>query len=47
MGILNESGYTNKKIPIFTGEKWSEPSVKIYTRGSNVKDSLPKTTLQK
>ena len=39
MGILKKSGYTNKEISILTGEKWSEPSIRLYTRGIIVKDS--------
>lgn len=41
MGILKESGYTNKEISTLTREKWSEPTIKLYTRGTN-KDSTPK-----
>ena len=42
MGSLKDAGYTNKEISILTGEKWSEPTVKLYTRGINTKDSTPK-----
>ena len=42
MGILKESGYTNKEISTLTREKWSEPIIKLYTRGTNIKDSTPK-----
>ncbi|HEY6882410.1 MAG TPA: hypothetical protein VI278_00050 [Nitrososphaeraceae archaeon] len=35
MASLKEAGYTNKEILILTGEKWSEPTVKLYTRGIN------------
>ena len=42
MRSLKESGYTNKEISSLTGEKWSEPTVKLYTRGTNIRDSTPK-----
>src|SRR5438067_13668016 len=42
MGILKECGYTNKEISTLTREKWSESTVKLYTRGINIKDSTPK-----
>jgi hypothetical protein len=41
MRILKESGYTNKEISTLTREKWSEPTIKLYTRGTNIKDSRP------
>jgi hypothetical protein len=47
MASLKEAGYTNKEISILTGEKWSEPTVKLYTRGTNTKDSTPKDNATK
>ena len=42
MRSLKQSGYTNKEISTLTGEKWGEPTIKLYTRGINIKDSTPK-----
>jgi predicted nucleic acid-binding Zn-ribbon protein len=39
MIMLREMGFTNKDISMLTGGKWSEPTVKIYTKGSSIKDS--------
>ena len=39
---VDGNAYTNKEISILTGEKWSEPSVKLYTLRIIVKDSTPK-----
>src|SRR5690242_15069472 len=39
MGSLKQSGYTNKEISTLTAEKWGEPTIKLYTRGMNIKDS--------
>ena len=47
MGILKQSGYTNKEISTLTGEKWGEPTIKLYTRGMNIKDSTPKDNATK
>jgi ribosome-binding protein aMBF1 (putative translation factor) len=47
MASLKEAGYTNKEISILTGDKWSEPTVKLYTRGTNTKDSTPKDNASK
>ena len=47
MASLKEAGYTNKEISTLTGEKWSEPTVKLYTRGTNTKDSTPKDSASK
>ena len=47
MASLKEAGYTNKEISILTGDKWSEPTVKLYTRGTNTKDSTPKDNTSK
>jgi hypothetical protein len=44
---LKEAGYTNKEISTLTDEKWSEPTVKLYTRGSPPKIRLPKIMLAK
>jgi hypothetical protein len=42
MRSLKQSGYTNKEISTLTGEKWGEPTIKLYTRGINIKDSTTK-----
>jgi hypothetical protein len=47
MASLKKSGYTNKEISALTGEKWSEPTVKLYTRGITIKDSTPKDNAAK
>jgi hypothetical protein len=47
MGSLKQSGYTNKEISTLTGEKWGEPTIKLYTRGMNIKDSTPRDNATK
>ena len=47
MRSLKQSGYTNKEISTLTGEKWGEPTIKLYTRGINIKDSTPKDNATK
>jgi hypothetical protein len=42
MRSLKQSGYTNKEISTLTGGKWGEPTIKLYTRGMNIKDPTPK-----
>jgi hypothetical protein len=42
MRRLKQSGYRNKEISTPTGGKWGEPTIKLYTRGINIKDSTPK-----
>ena len=44
---VDGNAYTNKEISILTGEKWSEPSVKLYTLRIIVKDSTPKDNATK
>lgn len=39
---LKEMGFTNREISELTGGGWSEPTVKMYTRGVVVKDPSPK-----
>ena len=39
MRSLKQSGYTNKEISVITGEKWGEPTIKLYTRRINIKVS--------
>ena len=39
MGILREVGFTNQEISDLTKGAWSEPTVKLYSRGSEIKDS--------
>ena len=39
---LKEMGFTNREISELTGGGWSEPTVKVYTRGVVVKDPSPK-----
>ncbi|MEM3506763.1 MAG: hypothetical protein QXT31_03820 [Candidatus Bathyarchaeia archaeon] len=39
---LREMGFTNEEISVLTDGGWSEPTVKLYTRGSNVLDPNPK-----
>jgi len=47
MRSLKQSGYTNKEISTLTGEKWGVPTIKLYTRGMNIKDSTPKDNATK
>jgi hypothetical protein len=47
MRSLKQSGYTNKEISTLTGEKWGEPTIKLYTRGINIKDSTPRDNATK
>ena len=47
MGSLKQSGYTNKEISTLIGGKWGEPTIKLYTRGMNIKDSTPKDNATK
>jgi hypothetical protein len=47
MRSLKQSGYTNKEISTLTGEKWGEPTIKLYTRGMNIKDSTPRDNATK
>jgi len=47
MGSLKQSGYTNKEISILIGEKWGEPTIKLYSRWINVKDSTPRNNATK
>lgn len=42
MGVLREAGYTNKETSDLTNGAWSESTIKLYTRGVEVKDSTPK-----
>jgi len=39
---LREMGFTNREVSELTEGGWSKPTVKLYTRGSNVKNSNPK-----
>ena len=39
---LREMGFTNMEISELTSGGWSEPSVRLYTRGVTVKDPSPK-----
>jgi DNA repair exonuclease SbcCD ATPase subunit len=39
---LREMGFTNMEISELTDGGWSEPTVKLYTRGATVKDPSPK-----
>lgn len=39
---LREMGFTNREVSHLTDGGWSEPTVKLYTRGSTVKDPSPK-----
>ena len=46
MTSLKEAGYTNKEIS--SDEKHgSEPTVRMYRRGTNTKDSTPKDNASK
>lgn len=47
MASLKEAGYTNKETSILTREKWTEPTVKLYRRGTNTKDSPLKDSVSK
>jgi DNA repair exonuclease SbcCD ATPase subunit len=42
MARLKEMGFTNKEISDLTNGGWSEPTIKLYTRGVGVKDPTPK-----
>jgi predicted nucleic acid-binding Zn-ribbon protein len=42
MGTLREAGYTNQQVSELTNEAWTEPTIKLYTRGIEVKDSSVK-----
>jgi len=44
MTKLKEMGFTNKEISELTDGGWKEPTVKLYTRGSKVRDRNPKDT---
>jgi predicted nucleic acid-binding Zn-ribbon protein len=39
MGGLREAGYTNQQVSELTSGVWTEPTIKLYTRGVEVKDS--------
>jgi len=39
---LRERGFTNLEVSELTDGGWSEPTVKLYTRGTAVKDPSPK-----
>jgi predicted nucleic acid-binding Zn-ribbon protein len=39
MGSLREAGYTNQQVSELTSGAWTEPTIKLYTRGVEVKDS--------
>ncbi|MGD0330939.1 MAG: hypothetical protein ABSB40_10980 [Nitrososphaeria archaeon] len=45
MKTLRELGYTNMEISNLTDGGWREPTVKIYTRGTTVKDSSQKRNI--
>ena len=47
MRSLKQSGYTNKEISTLTGGKWGEATIKLYTRGINIKDSTPRDNATK
>jgi len=42
MSRLREFGFTNREVSILTGGGWSEPTVKLYTRGTRVLDPSPR-----
>ena len=42
MRKLREAGFTNLEVSELTGHAWSEPTVKLYTRGITVRDPVPK-----
>lgn len=39
---LKKMGYKNREISELTDGGWSEPTVKLYTRGTKVRDPVPK-----
>jgi predicted nucleic acid-binding Zn-ribbon protein len=39
MGTLREAGYTNLEVSELTDGAWTKPTIKLYTRGVEVKDS--------
>src|SRR5712691_3009120 len=39
MGILREAGYTNQQVSELSNGAWTEPTIKLYTRGVEVRDS--------
>lgn len=47
MNRLRELGFTNREVAELTGGGWSEPTVKLYTRGSRVRDPAPKNNALK
>jgi hypothetical protein len=47
MIILKKAGYTNKQIRDLSGEAWSENTIKLYTRGTNVEDSISKENAER
>ena len=47
MTRLREMGFTNMEISELTDGGWSESTVKLYTRGSTVKDPSPKNNAMK
>ena len=42
MRELRKMGYTNEQVSMLTGHRWKESTVKLYTRGTTVKDPSPK-----
>jgi predicted nucleic acid-binding Zn-ribbon protein len=47
MIILKEAGYTNKQIQDLSARAWSENTIKLYTRGSNIEDSTSKENAER
>ena len=39
MGILREAGYTNQQVSELSNGAWTETTIKLYTRGVEVRDS--------
>ena len=44
MARLKEMEFTNKEISDLTNGSWSEPTIKLYTRGVGVKDPTLRRT---
>jgi hypothetical protein len=39
MVTLREAGYTNQQVSELTNGAWTESTIKLYTRGVEIKDS--------
>ena len=46
MRKLREAGFTNQEISQLTSGGWSEPTIKLYTRGTTVKNPSGRKALE-